>query len=97
MAKTIESSGTAVRPDVSSLSPQDLHLFNEGRHYRAYNKLGAHLTDAGDEAGVCFSVWAPNARQVSVIGKLQPLGPGGTSAAGSRELRRVGGVCPRSG
>jgi len=50
------------------LSEQDLYLFNEGRHYRAYNKLGAHLMDAGDERGTCFSVWAPNARAVSVIG-----------------------------
>jgi 1,4-alpha-glucan branching enzyme len=70
MAKTIETSGVGVRGDVSLLSPQDLHLFNEGRHYRAYNKLGAHLTDAGDEQGVCFSVWAPNAREVSVIGSF---------------------------
>jgi len=75
MTKTIESSGTAIRGDVSLLSPQDLHLFNEGRHYRAYNKLGAHLTDAGDERGVCFSVWAPNAREVAVIGSFNRWDP----------------------
>ncbi len=55
---------------MSLLSDQDLHLFNEGRHYRAYNKIGAHLTDAGNEPGVCFSVWAPNAREVSVMGSF---------------------------
>ena len=75
MAKTIESSGAGVRGDVSLLSAADLHLFNEGRHYRAYNKLGAHLTDAGDEPGVCFSVWAPNAREVSVIGSFNRWDP----------------------
>src|SRR5580692_8853503 len=75
MAKTIENSGLGVRGDVSLLSPQDLHLFNEGRHYRAYNKLGAHLTDAGDERGVCFSVWAPNARELSVIGSFNRWDP----------------------
>jgi 1,4-alpha-glucan branching enzyme len=61
---------TASRSDVSLLSPEDLHLFNEGRHYRAYQKLGAHLIDDGDEPGVCFSVWAPNAEEVSVIGSF---------------------------
>src|SRR5580698_3416430 len=75
MAKTIEGSPTDVRGDVSLLSPEDLHLFNEGRHYRAYNKLGAHLTNAGDEQGVCFSVWAPNAREVSVIGSFNRWDP----------------------
>jgi 1,4-alpha-glucan branching enzyme len=63
------------RSDVSLLSPQDLHLFNEGRNYRAYQKLGAHFTNAGDEAGVCFSVWAPNAREVSVIGSFNRWDP----------------------
>lgn len=58
------------RSDVSLLNPQDIHLFNEGRNYRAYERMGAHLMTAGDEAGVCFSVWAPNARQVSVIGSF---------------------------
>jgi 1,4-alpha-glucan branching enzyme len=58
----------AVRTDVGLLTPDDLHLFNEGRNYRAYQKLGAHLMSTGDEQGTCFSVWAPNAREVSVIG-----------------------------
>jgi len=56
--------------EVSLLAPEDFHLFNEGRHFRAYEKLGAHLTKAGDEQGTCFSVWAPNAREVTVIGSF---------------------------
>jgi len=74
------------RPDVTLLTPQDLYLFNEGHHYRAYDKLGAHLTTADGEAGACFSVWAPNAREVTVIGSFNdwdrdshPLYPRGSS------------------
>ncbi len=70
MTKTADGPMPGSRSDVSLLSPQDLFLFNEGRHYRSYNKLGAHLVDAGGERGTCFSVWAPNAREVSVIGSF---------------------------
>jgi 1,4-alpha-glucan branching enzyme len=56
--------------EVSLLSPLDLYLFNEGSHDRAYNKLGAHLTEAGGERGTCFALWAPNAQEVSVIGSF---------------------------
>ncbi|HXZ31680.1 MAG TPA: 1,4-alpha-glucan branching protein GlgB [Terriglobales bacterium] len=72
---TIETVNSGTRPDVSLFSQQDFYLFNEGRHYRAYNKLGAHLTNAGDEQGACFSVWAPNAREVSVIGSFNRWDP----------------------
>ena len=64
------------RSDFSLLSAQDLYLFNEGRHYRIYNKLGAHPASAGDESGVAFSVWAPNAQEVSVIGSFNDWSPG---------------------
>src|SRR5579884_3035783 len=59
-----------VRHDVSLFSQDDLYLFNEGRNYRAYNQLGAHLAKFDDEPGTTFSVWAPNARKVSVIGNF---------------------------
>src|SRR5438552_7512858 len=59
-----------VRHDVSLLSSDDLYLFNEGRNYRAYNHLGAHPATFDGEAGTCFSVWAPNASKVSVIGNF---------------------------
>jgi 1,4-alpha-glucan branching enzyme len=57
-----------VRYDVSLLSDDDLHLFNEGNHYKLYDKLGAHLLTAEGDSGVYFAVWAPNAREVYVIG-----------------------------
>jgi 1,4-alpha-glucan branching enzyme len=52
------------------LTEQDLYLFNQGRHYRAYQKLGAHLTTLNGEPGVTFSVWAPNAHSVTVMGSF---------------------------
>ncbi|MGZ9675701.1 1,4-alpha-glucan branching protein GlgB [Flavobacterium sp. GNP001] len=46
----------------------DIDLFKAGKHFRLYEKLGAHLTTIDGVAGVYFAVWAPSARQVSVIG-----------------------------
>ena len=57
-----------MRYDVSMLTDEDVYLFNEGTHYRLYQKLGAHLRTVDGQEGTCFSVWAPNAEQVSVIG-----------------------------
>jgi 1,4-alpha-glucan branching enzyme len=50
------------------LSGQDLHLWNEGRHLRAYRVLGAHLAERDGRAGVAFAIWAPNAEAVSAVG-----------------------------
>jgi len=64
------------------LGELDLHLVGEGRHERIYERLGAHVGDTG----VTFAVWAPNARQVSVVGDwngwdglAHPLRPVGSS------------------
>lgn len=46
----------------------DIHLFKQGKHYRLFEKLGAHLTTFDNKSGVLFAVWAPNATEVSVIG-----------------------------
>ena len=61
-------SGQSVRYDVSLLSEDDIFLFHEGSHYRLYNKLGAHVTTADGVQGTYFAVWAPDARDVTVIG-----------------------------
>nr|RNJ69894.1 MAG: 1,4-alpha-glucan branching enzyme [Leptolyngbya sp. IPPAS B-1204] len=50
------------------LTDFDIHLFAEGNHHRIYEKLGAHLTEINGVQGVYFAVWAPNARNVSVLG-----------------------------
>ena len=52
----------------------DLHLFNEGRHRRLWELLGAHVLTEG--AGVRFTVWAPNARAVYVSGDWNGWGDG---------------------
>jgi 1,4-alpha-glucan branching enzyme len=58
----------AVCHDFSLLTEDDLYLFNEGSHFRIYDKLGVHLTAHRGASGAYFAVWAPNAEQVSVIG-----------------------------
>ncbi|HWG56703.1 MAG TPA: 1,4-alpha-glucan branching protein GlgB [Gaiellaceae bacterium] len=65
------------------LGELDLYLVGEGRHERLYEQLGAHVVDDG----VSFAVWAPNAREVSVVGdwngwdgrshRLEPTGSSG--------------------
>ena len=54
----------------STLGELDFHLINEGRHEKLWDALGAHvLRDAdGTLLGTAFSVWAPNAQAVSLIG-----------------------------
>ena len=50
------------------LTEFDLHLIGEGSHYKKYEKLGAHVMEIDGVSGAHFSVWAPNARKVSVVG-----------------------------
>ena len=50
------------------LTDFDLQIFGEGNHHRIYEKLGAHITEFNGVKGVYFAVWAPNARNVSVLG-----------------------------
>ena len=46
----------------------DIDLFKAGKHFRLYEKLGAHLIEIDGVKGVYFAVWAPTAHSVSVIG-----------------------------
>ncbi len=46
----------------------DINLFKAGKHYRLYEKFGAHEIELDGEKGVYFSVWAPSAKTVSVVG-----------------------------
>lgn len=50
------------------ISEADAYLFGQGTHYDIYKKLGAHPSQENGEKGYFFSVWAPNAAQVYVIG-----------------------------
>lgn len=57
----------AVEP-LSILTDFDIELLQVGKHYRLYEKLGAHLMEYEGVEGVYFAVWAPDAAFVSVIG-----------------------------
>ncbi len=46
----------------------DINLFKAGKHYRLYEKFGSHILTVDGETGTYFSVWAPSAKTVSVIG-----------------------------
>lgn len=52
------------------LTDFDKYLLGEGTFERAYEKMGAHLASLNGQDGVHFAVWAPNAREVSVIGEF---------------------------
>ncbi|MFZ0997243.1 MAG: 1,4-alpha-glucan branching protein GlgB, partial [Candidatus Sulfotelmatobacter sp.] len=70
-----ETSIPASSDSMSLLSDQDLYLFNEGSNYRMQETMGAHLITRNGIDGAVFSVWAPNARQVSVIGSFNNWNP----------------------
>ncbi len=63
-------------PYFSLLTEDDLFLFNEGSHFRLYEKLGCHLVEVEGVAGAYFAVWAPDAEYVSVIGDFNFYNPG---------------------
>ncbi|MBK0368544.1 1,4-alpha-glucan branching protein GlgB [Flavobacterium agrisoli] len=46
----------------------DIALFKAGKHYRLYEKMGAHFAEVDGVKGVYFAVWAPTAHSVSVVG-----------------------------
>src|SRR5690349_6108777 len=58
----------AHRSDLTRMSPEDLWLWNQGRHFQIERLLGAHLGTASGARGAYFGVWAPNAEAVSVVG-----------------------------
>ena len=92
---------SSVSERLPALTGHDLYLFREGTHTRLYDKLGAHLVADGTRAATHFSVWAPNAQSVAVVGdfngwdsRANPMEQGGDSgiwqAAVARRLAGKG-------
>jgi 1,4-alpha-glucan branching enzyme len=61
---------TVASAEMTLMSDEDVYLFNEGSHFHLYRQLGAHPVIRNGMAGTWFSVWAPDAEQVSVIGSF---------------------------
>ena len=59
----------AVQP-YSKFTEFDVSLFRSGKHYKLYDKFGSHVIEVNGVIGTYFSVWAPNAQYVSVIGNF---------------------------
>jgi 1,4-alpha-glucan branching enzyme len=89
-----------LRPEpggITLLSEEDLYLFNEGSHFRLFDKMGAHPLSTEAGRGTYFAVWAPDAERVSVIGTFNewrrgadPLRPRGASGIWEGFVRGAG-------
>ena len=60
----------------SFFTDYDITLFKSGKHYRLYQKLGAHLTEVDGKQGTYFAVWAPSASKVEVVVAFNHWEPG---------------------
>ena len=81
-------SSTATRHDVTRIGDVDLHLFNEGRHRRLWDMLGAHLDEVDGTPGAWFAVWAPSAGRVAVVGDMNGWDGADECFAAARRARR---------
>lgn len=71
---TSRAQSTQVLP-ASRITDFDVSLFQAGKHYRLYQKFGCQLDTLENQPGAYFSVWAPYAEQVSVIGSFNDWQP----------------------
>ena len=58
------------------LTDRDVYLFKEGTHGHLFDKLGAHPLQTDEGEGTHFAVWAPNAKEVSVVGNFNDWNDG---------------------
>lgn len=84
--QTSSQTTPTVTHGVSMLTRDDLYWFNEGSHFKLYEKLGSHIMEIEGVKGTHFAVWAPDAVSIQVIGDFNgwnreshPLQPRGES------------------
>ena len=56
--------------DFSLFTEFDINLFKAGKHFRLYEKFGAHPAEVDGVKGIYFAVWAPTASKVYVVGEF---------------------------
>src|SRR5665647_412695 len=61
--------------DLRHFSDYDISLFKSGRHFKLYEKFGSRMKTIHGVRGTYFSVWAPAAKNVSVIGDFNDWNP----------------------
>ncbi|GAA0864369.1 1,4-alpha-glucan branching protein GlgB [Paraclostridium tenue] len=52
------------------INSYNINLFKEGKSFRSYSFMGAHKVEKKGITGITFSVWAPNAKKVSLVGEF---------------------------
>src|SRR5579863_5890596 len=55
------------RPVLSPFNDKDWHDMRHGMHCLMYSIMGAHRDVQDGQQGTRFAVWAPNARDVSIV------------------------------
>jgi len=74
LEKHFENNTVFTSPDpycfLPGIGEMDQYLFNKGEHQKVYEFMGAHPRDFGGVKGVLFTVWAPSADRVSVVGNF---------------------------
>ena len=68
------------------LTPENINLFHEGKHYEAYGFMGAHHVSEKRKKGVRFTTWAPRAKKVYVVGDFSDFEIKDEEISGSDEV-----------
>lgn len=87
MTKETRKSRKTVKKQIEyqpRFSELDQYLFGQATHYDIFRKMGAHLERYRGKFGAWFTVWAPHAAGVSVVGDFNNWDPN------ANPLRRVG-------
>ena len=78
-----------------TISEESLYLFNEGKDRFIHNKLGANFITVDGISGISFSVWAPAAKRVSVVGDFNFWDGRSHMMRGLGVFRHLGNIYPR--